>query len=116
MLPPATLKETSVRPEGVLLHVAETEGVPVNGLNVIEIPFIDAGIDPTTFDAGFIQPLVRPLTESSSVTFCSEGVHPDPVEPGSGLAADKRSIALNFTQTGVDQVVVQIILRKSEIQ
>jgi hypothetical protein len=112
----ATLKSTDVRPEGVLLHVAEVEGVPDNGLNIIGIPFVDAGIDPVTFDASYLQPIVRPLTQGSSVEFVSEGVHPDPVEPGSALSADKKSIALDFVQTGADQVVVQIVLLNTVVQ
>jgi hypothetical protein len=115
-LPDATLKPTDVRPEGVLLHVAETEGAPVNGLNVIGIPFLDAGIDATTFDAGFLEINARPFSDTSSVTFLTEGVHPNPIEPGSFLAADKRSIALEVVQAGGDSVLVQVRLRKSEAQ
>jgi hypothetical protein len=115
-LPNATLKATDVRPEGVLLGVAESEGVPVNGLNVIGIPFVDVGIDPTTFDAAYLEVIVRPLIVGSSVTFVTEGVHPTPIEPGSALAADKKSIALDFTQGGADAALVQVILRHSVSQ
>jgi hypothetical protein len=115
-IPDATLKPTGARPEGVLLHVAEAIGSPVNGLNVVGIPFVDVGVSPVAFDEAYLEVRGRPLQVNSSVTFMTEGIHPTPLEVGGALAADKRSIALNFTQAGADQVILQVFLRHSEIQ
>lgn len=112
----ATLKATNARPEGVLQHVAEVEGAPVNGQNLIPIPFVDAGISPESFDEAYLEVNVTALNVGSTVLFAEAGVHPDPLEAGSFLRADKKEIAMNFVQTGADQVLVQIVLRKSEIQ
>ena len=111
-LPNATLKGTTTRPEGLFLHVAESEGIPDNGLNVFGIPFVAAGIQAAAIDAASLKVTAVPITNPSapSVTSVTAGVHPTPVEAGSFLSADKTQIALSFVQTGADQVSVVIEL------
>jgi len=115
-LPAATLKLDASRPEGVALHYAETEGVPDGGLNIIGIPFVAAGINPDEITPGFIHFASRPTTNPSapSVTGFTTAVHPTPCEPGSYLSADKTQIALEFFQSGVDEVVLTLWMTKTE--
>lgn len=115
-LPAATLKLDASRPEGVALHYAETEGVPDGGVNIINIPFVAAGVRFDAINPGFIKCAARPTTNpgASSVSGYTEAVHPTPIEPGSFLSADKTQIALEFFQAGIDQVVLQIWLTKTE--
>ena len=115
-LPVPTLKADPSRPEGVSLHWAETEGAPDNGLNILDIPFVAAGIEADEITAGFLQLYSRPTTNflTSTVSGFFPGVHPNPIEPGSFLSADKRQIAVEFVQSGGDQVVLAIQLTKTE--
>jgi hypothetical protein len=112
----AFLKATDIRPEGVLLHLAEAQGIPVNGLNIVGIPFVAAGVDPNTFDEAYLNVLVRPLISGSSVAFATEGIHPTPLEVGGALSANKDEIALQIVQAGADEVLVQVTLMNSVVQ
>ena len=105
-LPAATLKLDASRPEGVALHYAETEGTPDGGVNIINIPFVAAGVRPEAINPGFIKCAARPTTNVavSTVTGYTEAVHPTPIEPGSFLSADRTQIALEFFQSGIDHM------------
>jgi len=75
---------------------AENTGVPVNGDNVIGIPFIANGIDPDDIDADWLDVLVEALGPSITASaFVS-------------LAPDKQSVTINITQTGGDSARIRI--------
>lgn len=87
----------------------------MDGLNLIGIPFRDAGVEAVAFDASVLRVNVVAAVPGGTVSAVSPGIHPDPVEAGSFLSADKRQIALQFTQSGADEVRVTVELLKSEI-
>lgn len=79
-------------------QICEAVGAPVNGANVISLPWVGQGIDPSLIDADRI--LWRAEALGASVTGASEGA----------LAPDKLSQVINFTQLGTDQVRLRATL------
>lgn len=75
---------------------AEATGVPDNGNNTFELPFISQGVLPDAINEDWLQIIVQPLGPSvTGATFVS-------------LSADKRFLTLNFAQGGGDQCRVTV--------
>jgi hypothetical protein len=77
---------------------AEAEGVPSDGANVIGLPFIDNGVEPSLVDENWMDIRVEalgPLVTSSSFV---------------SLSPDKTQLTLDFTQGGADQARVTVAL------
>ena len=79
-------------------QIAEATGVPVNGNNVVPLPWVGQGVDPALIDLNRIT--FRVEAQGPSVTG-SEVV---------SLAPDKLSAILNFDQTGADEALVRATL------
>jgi hypothetical protein len=84
-------------------QVCESTGVPVNGANVIGLPWVGQGVDPTLIDLKRIKFRVEAL--GPSVQLASEGA----------LSPDKLSVTLNFIQVGADQATVNAVLNHTII-
>jgi len=96
-------------PDGQAALFLSGEGVPVNGANVIGIPFVDdppagSGLDPEDIDDDWLVIEVVPL--GAGVTGASYG----------SISADKRFVTINFQADGVSQARVTIQLIHSEIR
>lgn len=83
--------------------VCEAVGAPVNGANVIALPWVSQGIDPSLIDLNRIAWRAEAL--GPSVTGASEGA----------LAPDKLSQTINFVQGGADQVRLRATLNHTII-
>lgn len=95
-------------PAGVAQLWAEATGIPDNGPNTFELPFVDqppagAGIDPDEIEEDWLWIIVDPL--GAGVTGATPGA---PL-----LSADKRFITINFTADGVSQARVIVRLYHS---
>jgi hypothetical protein len=84
---------------------AEVTGVPDNGNNVIGLPWVDQGIPPSQVEEDWIEFRVEAL--GPSVTGASV--------VGGSLSPDKRSITLNFSQSGGDAAILSANLIHTEI-
>lgn len=119
-LPPLTLQVDPARPEGVALHFAETEGVPDPGVNLLELPFVAAGIPEdrvvvehmtvyaTTYFEGNL------ILDASVQGIAASKVFLGPTGQPSALSPDRTQLALNFDQIGVDPVRITVQLVKTE--
>ena len=84
-------------------QVCEATGVPINGNNVIGLPWVDQGIDPTLIELDRID--FRVEAQGSSVTGSAEV----------SIAPDKKSVTLSFVQSGGDAAIVRAWLAHTEI-
>jgi hypothetical protein len=75
---------------------AEAEGVPVNGDNVISLPFLDIGVLPFLINEDWLDVRVKALGPSVS---CARFV---------SLAPDGTAVTINFDQGGADQARVTV--------
>ena len=96
-------------PDGFSALFMNGVGVPVNGANVIGIPFVDdpplgSGLDPDDIDDDWLVIEVVPL--GAGVTGASYG----------SISADKRFITINFQADGISQAQVTVQLIHSEIR
>lgn len=122
-LPALTLAFDPGATDGFSLHFAETQGVPDPGNNLLELPFIDAGLQLRTVVVEEMLVYVTTYFESNLVIDSSvQGVAAAKifVDPFSGLptalSPDRRQLALFFDQQGADQVRVTVQLAKTEIR
>ena len=95
-------------PNGVSLHYAEVTGVPDNGDNTFDLPFVGAGIDPTLIDVqgDWLEIDADPL--GPSVTGVTEG---SPL-----MNAARTQMTLNFDQSGADSCRVRVRLIHSSVR
>lgn len=97
--PDLTLRTDPSQRGGLATLWADALGVPDNGDNTFAIPFLDVLGSSAQLVEEMLIVVVRPLSSSSTVTFAT-------FTPGSFLAVDKRSITINFEQSGSDQCEV----------
>lgn len=75
---------------------AEATGLPDNGNNTFELPFIGLGVPPAAITEDWLEISVQPIGPSiTGVDFVS-------------LSADKRFLTLNFAQGGADEARVTV--------
>jgi hypothetical protein len=103
--PNLTLRPDQNSPGGVSTSYAQATGIPDNGNNAFNVPFLAAGVDPNLLDEDWFEVTVvlngqQGLAAGvTGVTFVSWG-------------ADRETLTLNFTQTapGVGQALVIVRL------
>lgn len=97
--------------------------MPLNGLNLLELPFVDAGIDPARVVVESMLVVISTYYEGNLVIdstvqgAASTKVFVDPVSGlTTAISPDRRFLALTFDQQGADEVRVQVQLIKTEIK
>jgi hypothetical protein len=83
--------------------ICESQGAPTNGNNVIGLPYVGIGIDPSIIDLDRLD--FRVEAQGPSVTGASIV----------SLAGDKLSVTLNFDQSGSDDALVRCTLNHTII-
>jgi hypothetical protein len=81
-----------------LPYVAEATGVPDNGNNAFLLPFVDAGLDPALIDPSRLKIMFDPDPSRPAGGTANPGVNDVRFV---SLSADKRTLTLDFAQTGV---------------
>ena len=84
-------------------QVAQAQGVPDNGNNVIGLPWVGQGVNPDLIELGRIKFRVEGL--GPSVQLATEV----------SIAPDKTTVTLNFDQTGADEAIVTATLHHTII-
>lgn len=106
--PDLQIVQNQLNPGTPLLYVAEAQGVPVAGVNVVGLPFLGLGVDPD---------LIDPKRMTIDVDIDPDRPAGGTLNPGVtdvkfvSIAPDKSSISLSFTNdtgTGVCRLVLQL--------
>jgi hypothetical protein len=84
-------------------QVCTAQGAPINGLNVIPLPWVDQGVNPVLIELGRITFRVEAL--GPSVTGSSEV----------SISGDKATATLAFVQGGADEALVEATLHHTTI-